>query len=361
MIRELQIQGFKLFVDQTFALRPLTVLAGMNGAGKTSVIHALLLAREASRRDDRIVELNGPFGLELGGFEDVLNQETAKSFSIKLLYDDFRVYEWTFSEGTTDLYANVTALTNEVSPAFVEVVRAFQYLSAERLGPRITLGSAALPPDLLEVGYRGEHCAQVLDTLGKLVIEDMRHCPNAGEDNLPLLKAQTEHWLSCITRPLQIDTESFAGTPVTALKFRTAEDWVKPTNMGFGVTYALPVVLAGLTAGVGGLLLIENPEAHLHPAGQSQIGLFLAAVAAAGVQVVAETHSDHVLNGIRRAIGERRILSSEQALVHYFDIDGAKPQPLAFTENGGISSWPKGFFDQYQIDISALTRIRRPR
>jgi predicted ATPase len=77
--------------------------------------------------------------------------------------------------------------------------------------------------------------------------------------------------------------------------------------------------------------------------------------------VVAETHSDHVLNGIRRAIGERRILSSEQALVHYFDIDGAKPQPLAFTENGGISSWPKGFFDQYQIDISALTRIRRPR
>jgi predicted ATPase len=107
--------------------------------------------------------------------------------------------------------------------------------------------------------------------------------------------------------------------------------------------------------------MVENPETHLHPAGQSQMGIFLATMAAAGVQVIVETHSDHVLNGIRRAIGEQRILSSEQAVVHYFDNDGGEPQPLAFTENGGISTWPHGFFDQYQIDVSALTRVRRPR
>jgi predicted ATPase len=131
--------------------------------------------------------------------------------------------------------------------------------------------------------------------------------------------------------------------------------------MGFGVTYALPVILAGLTAEKDGLLIVENPEAHLHPSGQSQMGYFLAAIAASGVQVLVETHSDHVLNGIRRAIGEHRILPASQAIVHFFDADGSVPQALAFTETGGIDSWPRGFFDQFQLDVAALTRVRRPR
>jgi predicted ATPase len=117
---------------------------------------------------------------------------------------------------------------------------------------------------------------------------------------------------------------------------------VRPTNMGFGVSYALPIVLGALTAANGGLIIIENPEAHLHPAGQSQMGIFLARMASAGVQVIAETHSDHVLNGVRRAIGEG-VLSSEDAIVHFFgevDVDA-----LAFTPTGGdvqLASWILG-------------------
>src|SRR5262249_12397465 len=145
-----------------------------------------------------------------------------------------------------------------------------------------------------------------------------RRC-QVDADAPPLLKAQTEQWLSSVTRRLQIDTETFAGIGVTAIKFRTGEDWVKPTNMGFGITYGLPVILAGLTAGTGGVLVVENPEAHLHPAGQSQMGIFLATMASAGVQIVVETHSDHILNGLRRAIGERRVLAASDAIVHYFD------------------------------------------
>ena len=81
-------------------------------------------------------------------------------------------------------------------------------------------------------------------------------------------------------------------------------DRMRPTNMGFGVSYALPVITAGLLAPAGSLLVVENPEAHLHPAGQSRVGRFLAHLAASGVQVVAETHSDHVLNGVRLAAVE---------------------------------------------------------
>jgi predicted ATPase len=360
MIRELQIRGFKLFTQQRFELRSMTLLAGMNGAGKTSVIHALLLAREAWRRSDDIVELNGPFGLELGGFEDALNHETDNDFRIALVGDSAVPEEWFFSAGQTELYASVAHHAESGTSAFINEPRSFQYLCAERRGPRITQTSAALPPAMLEVGYRGEYCAQVLETLVSFIVEDGR-LSSVGPEIPPLLKTQTEQWLSRVTCPLQIDTESFAGTGVMTIKFRTGEAWVKPTNMGFGVTYALPVILAGLIAGRGGLLVVENPEAHLHPAGQSQIGVFLATIAAAGVQVIVETHSDHVLNGVRRSIGEQRLLSGGDAIVHYFDVEGSQPRALEFTGSGGISSWPRGFFDQYQLDIAALTRVRRPR
>jgi predicted ATPase len=132
--------------------------------------------------------------------------------------------------------------------------------------------------------------------------------------------------------------------------------------MGFGVSYSLPIVLAGLVASEDGLLLVENPEAHLHPAGQSRMGTFLATLAAAGVQVLIETHSDHVLNGVRRAIGEHRVLGADRALVHFFDAKG-HGQPdvstMRFTPTGGLSDWPERFFDQFQIDVAALARVRR--
>ncbi|WUQ95544.1 AAA family ATPase [Streptomyces sp. NBC_00310] len=82
-------------------------------------------------------------------------------------------------------------------------------------------------------------------------------------------------------------------------------------------TYALPIVVACLTAQPGGLVLLENPEAHLHPHGQTKMAELAASAAAQGAQLVVETHSDHVLNGIRLAV-KRGPLTSEQAVVHFF-------------------------------------------
>lgn len=362
MINELLIHGFKKFAEERFVMSPLTVLAGMNGAGKTSVVHSLLLIREATQRGDHLVELNGPYGLDLGTFGDIQNWNAPESVRFVVTNQHGDTDEWEFIGDQSELYAQVIELPSSPPAVFKQNGRMFQYLSAERFGPRSILGSAALPIDLLEVGSRGEYSAQLLYTLDSYPIEERRRCPSAGIDDVALLKFETERWLSRIARPVQIDTETLAGTSVTALRFRSPEgDWVRPPNMGFGVTYALPVVLAGLTAGKDGLLIVENPEAHLHPSGQSQMGLFLATIAASGVQVLVETHSDHVLNGIRRAIGEHRVLQASEATVHFFDADGTAPQTLAFTETGGIASWPRGFFDQFQLDVAALTRLRCPR
>lgn len=362
MIEQLQINGFKRFAAQQFKFSPLTILAGMNGAGKTSVIHALVLLHLASSRTDGVVPLNGPYGLDLGVFEDIQNWDAPEQIVFETLETGQLSSSWKFHSGQTALFADLIEAPSSTPLGFHAGRRMFQYLSAERLGPRSALGAAALPADMLEVGCRGEYCAQVIQVLGNDTVPEKRLCPEASEESAPLLKFEVERWLSRIARPVQIDVESLPIGTVSALRFRVpGGEWVRPPNMGFGVTYALPVIVAALTAGDGAIVIVENPEAHLHPVGQSQMGYFLATMAAAGVQVVVETHSDHLINGIRRAIGEHRVLAASDAVVHFFDAVDSPPQLLSFTETGGMDTWPRGFFDQYQIDVAALTRVRRPR
>lgn len=366
MISSLEITGFKRFTACTLDFAPLTVLTGTNGAGKTSVIHALLLAREASLAGATTVRLNGPFGLELGRAQDVLNTEIeASEISVVVkLQAGNEVRCVLDARDETLLYLPVTPPLRDVAGALGGSNRAFTYLCAERLGPRDVLGASAQPTDDLSVGVRGEYCAQVLALRGmnEKVAPGRRH-PDRQDDVDAFLKYQVETWLSDIVRPVLIRSEEFPNTSMTALRFQApGGDWVRAPNMGFGVSYALPIVLAGLFATDGGLLIVENPEAHLHPAGQSRVGAFLAMLAATGVQVLVETHSDHVLNGIRRAIGEQSVLDADSAVVHFFD-QGTATEPaistLRFTKAGGLNQWPRRFFDQYQIDVAALARVRR--
>ena len=368
MTLQLRIEGFKAFQEQEFELRPLTVLAGVNGAGKTSVIQALLIFSQAAEQPGGYVELNGPYRLNLGTFNDILN---SRSSQIRLaLRDDASgprhgevgpaEEAFVLSGGETDQFASVRSVGNVGRFAMPRQAGLLQYLSAERLGPRVVQSSSALPLSLLEVGCVGEFTAQVIHERGSSHVDTKRFAPGVAPETT-YLKAHAEAWLSKTTRTVWIDTVGHRDIGAYGLKFRVAEDWVSPTNMGFGLTYALPIIVAALTAQNDGFLIVENPEAHLHPAGQSQMGQFLATMAAGGVRVLVETHSDHVLNGIRRAIGEARILTPERAVTYYFDPAQDRPEKLEFTSAGGLSHWPSGFFDQYQIDVSALTRVRRPR
>lgn len=357
MIEHLTINGFKRFATASLPMEPLTVLTGMNGAGKTSVIHALLLMREATRSQH--VKLRGPFDLELGTAADVVNWQHAGNVEFHAR-EGGQTFDWILSSPSDEArHLGVVAKPHPAPFAFQSVPGAFTYLSAERLGPRVRVDASSLPADELEIGVRGEFATEIIETKGlRPGFVDRRH-PNLGGQSL--LKYEIEQWLGELTRPLQINAEHHKGADAYALSFQAPDgEWVRAPNMGFGVSYALPVVVAGLTAATGGLMIVENPEAHLHPAGQSRMGVFLAWLASKGVQVLVETHSDHVLNGMRRAVGEYRFLNHANAVVHFFDHATLfDDQGFRFTERGAVSHWPKGFFDQYQIDVAALGRLRR--
>jgi len=373
MIRRFDIKGFKRFTDSTFDFKPLVVLAGLNGTGKTSVIQALLLCRVATVTQPNTLPLNGgPFGLDLGTADDIHNRNSAGDIVFTLFGDHpGSPGIWRFvvpSDAPEALYVEIAEYGEIASVAFDldPGPRAFTYLSAERLGPRSVLRASPVSGDELEVGMHGEYSAQVLAVLGDRPMDCAERLhPNREAGAVAFLKYELEAWLAEIVRPIRIDTVSHADGLFTALRFGSpGGELVSAPNMGFGVSYALPVVLAGLIARSGGMLLVENPEAHLHPAGQSRMGVFLAWLAGHGVQVVVETHSDHVLNGIRRAIGEHGFLSHGEAIIHFFESDAddsCMTTPLRFTPSGGVSDWPPGFFDQYQIDVAALGRIRRRR
>lgn len=368
MITNIEISGFKRFHKQNFDFAPLTILTGLNGSGKTSLIQALLLTWEAAvNSKDDIVRLNGPFGMELGTAEDIRNWKANDLISIQLHSQSQGQSTWKMKIISDEaLYLVTEEKPTNLPIPFSGQPRSFSYLCAERFGPRSILGTSPVPADKLEVGTQGEHCAHVLSAIGDKPLQyQMRLHPNRENNRSTFLKYEIEQWLTEIARPIEIQTIPYPGATVTALQFRSpGGEWVRAPNMGFGVSYSLPIVLAGLICQPHGIFIVENPEAHLHPAGQSRIGVFLGWLASRGIQVLVETHSDHVINGIRRAIAEYEYLNHTDAIVYFFEASDENeplPKKLTFSEIGGISGWPNGFFDQYQIDVSALGRIRRKR
>jgi predicted ATPase len=130
-----------------------------------------------------------------------------------------------------------------------------------------------------------------------------------------------------------------------------------PLNIGFGITYVLPVIVAILKSTPNDLLIIENPESHLHPAGQAKIAELCAIAASCGVQIIIETHSDHFLNGVRVAT-KKQTLKPEESQVYYFEKKKERLEtiahPLNIDKEGRINEWPTGFFDEWDNKLNEL-------
>ena len=138
------------------------------------------------------------------------------------------------------------------------------------------------------------------------------------------------------------------------LQTSDATDFHRPIHVGFGLTQVPPIVVAALSARRRDLFLVKNLEVHLHPAGQALMGGFLASVAAAGIQVLLETHSDHVLNGVRRAV-KAGVVEPTDVLLHFFrdrELEGEQVVSPAIDPDGNLDAWPEGFFDQFDKDMN---------
>jgi predicted ATPase len=237
----------------------------------------------------------------------------------------------------------------------------FYYLNAERVGPRVN--QPLQFSDYPNAGWQGENTAQLMSLEGGYFkIDKERRFENT---ETYFLQDQLNNWLDFIMKGVKVKVEASPKTLTAQVLIEnqfTVSDPTLSTNLGFGISYVLPIIATGLTAKKGSFFIVENPEAHLHPSAQSKIGRFLAMVANAGVNVIIETHSDHIINGLQIAVAKTEV-ENDLVTINYFSYKegNVQPdvQPISLSEKGELSDWPTGFFDQTQIDFAELFKLRK--
>ena len=380
MLTRIDLRYFKCFETLKLPLCALTLLSGTNASGKSSVMHALVLLHQTMREHEwsfRLM-LNGAT-LRLGTVADVVDQvHGRRDCEVALVDDDTAWFRWEFAGERDEMSMSVRRACGETdtgngwdvdgiqplhyllpTPAsehsLSDRLRGLTYLTAERLGPRelYAFDDPQLTP---VVGPRGEFAVSVLHSGRDLPVLDVLQIDDVPPTRFRQVEARMARFFpGCV---LAIEQVPRANAVTLGIRTSADTDFHRPVHSGFGLTQVLPIVVAALSASKDDLLLIENPEVHLHPAGQAAMGGFLSEVASAGVQVVIETHSDHVLNGIRRAV-RSRMLSSGDVALHFFrprlEDEGqgeSQVQSPILDADGNIDSWPDGFFDQFDRDMS---------
>ncbi|MEB3966516.1 DUF3696 domain-containing protein [Streptomyces kunmingensis] len=369
--------NFKAFARQEVALAPFTLLTGLNSSGKSTVLQALALLRQSyeagllDHTDDTSgFLLNGEL-VELGTGQDVRHEsytENDPHITIAVTKDK-SLYKWKAAYGREDdLLKLLDAPPGHHSQALRDLPSlfgpGFQYLRADRIVPAVSYPrshDAAVRRSFL--GARGEHTVNFLrahqdDTVTAMSLR----LPEASTTSL--LEA-TDYWMQRLCPGVNILADGIPGTDTVRLSYGFGSGFsgsgrYRPTNVGFGLTYALPIVVACVSARPGSLILLENPEAHLHPQGQTWLAFLAVAAVAAGAQIILETHSDHVLNGLRLAVKDGRISAASTA-VHFFRRTGqarkgqtSEVVSPAMADDGMLSDWPKGFFDEWENSLEQL-------
>lgn len=373
MITTIELELFKCFRLLKLPVSPLTLLSGTNASGKSTVLQAIVLLHQTilDHEWSTRLQLNGS-EIQLGTVTDVVDRvHGRREFMIGLVDESCHV-QWMF--GYEDDKQAMSAAVKSVSvdgevvrtperlrylfpepletaEALAERLRKLTYITAARVGPRDTYPLQD-PSATQVVGPRGENAVGMLyQRRDDAVISAL-----ASETAPPKLLTQVEARMKQFFpgAALEVLPVPHANMVTLGLTNSGETGFHRPVNVGFGLTQVLPIIVAVLAAQEGDLLLIENPEVHLHPAGQALMGEFLAEVSAAGVQVFVESHSDHVLNGIRRAV-KKGILAAEQVSLHFFRAREDSAQQITspvIAPDGNIDHWPEGFFDQFDKDLS---------
>lgn len=367
MINNIQLKNLKAFGEFDQPVSALNIITGLNGMGKSTLIQSMLLLRQSHQLQKLLNKglfLNGEY-VKIGkGIDAYWVHGEKDSIQIALTWDDGASLDANFKYiATEDVLPLIDSKVNGEPLNKALFTHRFQYLNAERIGQReIYPASEYAVSDLNSLGINGEYTTYFLEKnpVKPLAITELLH----ESKQVNTLSVQINAWLGEISPGVSFFPQSIIDSEIArqfygfeyggqnTRKFRSS-------NVGFGLNYILPVLTAILTAEPGDLLLIENPEAHIHPRGQSRLGWLCAIAASKGVQLFIETHSDHILNGIRVAVKKLK-LDPDIVSLFYFerDINSKTHETLiqrpTVDENGKIDKWPEGFLDEWDNMLDEL-------
>lgn len=382
MIKRLKISGYKsLRMTNHLDLTNLNILVGANASGKSSVIQSLLLLRQSASNQGNISELKLSGDLyEAGTVLDVLHPEAGHAVEIELVIDESvsRSIKFVWDRENPSARKMSVESPVELSGSLVDRSGSFAYLNAERVGPRVSYPLPREDNNLAgSVGKFGEFTTAVLarslipmDEWSSETLEILARGPEyldgmlikdilrLAEGRIDLVANAMLGWIIPGATFLAEEDAKTDSAPLVFVRDPLGTKVAtRATHVGFGLAYTLPIIAAALSIPKNGILIVENPEAHLHPFGQSRIGAFLAAIASTGRQIIIETHSDHVVNGVRLAV-KKNLCEASQVLFNHLRIDKSGSQTtisqIKTDSDGRLNQWPDGFFDQIEHDLARL-------
>ena len=408
-ITEIAVQGFKsLYDEQRIAVRPLTILAGANSSGKSSIMQPLLMMKQTldATYDPGPLKLDGPNvyftsaeqflsglgggnasgnfavtlvlasgekvaitigkqpdkGIELvemavsapGGkwdfvFRPGMSHKEITSIPSEVLLDFYEEYDPVYSTERERCFITIMAncRKGELSGAtlsFIPFHYPFESAARETIHVPRLRGEAERTYKATAVG------PTFPGTFENYIASVIRHWQVTKDDNLRELgKALGLLGLTWKVEAKQLDDvhiELRVGR-LPERKRGRARDLVSLADVGFGVSQVLPVIVALLIADRGQLVYVEQPELHLHPKAQVALAKLLADAAQRGVRVVVETHSSLLLLGVQTLVAEGTLPPDHVAL-HWFERgdDGAtRVKSRELDEFGAYGDWPQDFAD----------------
>lgn len=339
-IKKVKIKGFKLFEEEEFDFRNLTILTGENSSGKSSLIQSLLY-------------LGNPLGLIGTSLNSDLH-EYLRTLGQKELFN---------INGAKEIHIESDNLRQQ----WIKQENSLQQLIGDFQFPN----NLSYPENLIYLNankHRINQISQYIENLnnrffgiyGDFLINyyehNKRHLINNElifDENYSsfTLEGQINFWLQYITNieDLTIETEKITPT-IVKNSFKIKNDEFLPENLGTGLSHLFAILVICLSATKGNIIIIENPEIHLHPKAQAKLGEFFAFIASREIQLIVETHNDHILNKVAYEIYKNNI-SERDVIIHYFS-NPYKKETIFFNERGQFINeqnmsiqFPEGFFD----------------
>jgi len=352
MLKRLIIKNFKCLFEEDMEFRNLTILTGENSSGKSSVIQAILFLGHNPA-------ISTPFAHEilqylhsLGNITELTNKlQNAKEFCLKAKFDNDEEIDVTFSQEEEKLAQHIEKFKfpNQLSYGYN-----LFYLNADRVRPQKQNPLI----DIKNFGIYGQYVPSYFEIHKRKPIEKEL----IKDSSSYTLETQVNYWLKRIIGfNLEFYTEKISSNLVQSF-YKTEEGFeFSPENIGIGVSYLVAILIACLSAKKDNIILIENPEIHLHPKSQAMLGEFFAFIASKGIQLVIETHNDHILNRIRYEVF-KETLSSNDVILFYKGLKDKRFEKIEITQGGffkresGDSGFPEGFYDATLKEIYEINR-----
>jgi predicted ATPase len=253
--------------------------------------------------------------------------------------------------------ATRSSSTVEISAA----IRALLYDAVHYLGPLREDPSPSYRPGqsggVATLGIKGEYSVAALDMYGS---QRANYPLPDGVTRYVTLGEAINRWAQRFNfaREVRTHDKGRLGIELELIDPQTGESR-DLTSVGVGVSQLLPVVLICLLAQPGELVLLEQPELHLHPGPQQILGDFLLAVIESGRQVIVETHSEYLINRLRLRIAEDEYgaVSDSVRIWYAKRRDGRTSfESLEPNRYGSFEQWPDGFFDQAPREAEQILR-----